>query len=592
MLRVVTLGVSAALFVAQSATVFAQTTQQSATATRELVGAVRCADLAGAQSTGTLGDMGAIVTAAKLLPAQAASASAPAWPEHCEVFGKLHERQGLYGQTYAIHFHLRLPTDWNHRFFFQGGAGVNGVVGNAFGNLQGDQPIVALSLGYTVVSQDGGHDKVYNNDPERSGNNTFSWDPEARIENAYASQAAVTVTAKALIESYYGAAPAYSYFVACSKGGQEGMAMSQRYPDYFDGIIADAPGFALPKTALAQVWNTQVFADLARKEHWLDANGLPSINKTFTDADLALVATGILAACDRLDGLADGIVTNFPACTTRRVVAALNQLVCQGTKTAACLSANQVAALTKAFAGPHNSKGEALYSDWAWDAGIGAAVDGKYYTTWRQAILGGYNDAVGLSPGATSLATSFFSPPVQLRDDPSDYLRFALSVDFDRDAPKIFQSSGAYSPSAWDMTSARSVDRTAFKMHGGKMLVMHGVSDPVFSINDTLAWWNDLNQVEQGHAADFVRVFPVPGMAHCRGGPGTVQFDAFTALVNWVEEASPPTRIVGTAPEGTPWPKRTRPLCAYPNQARYKGGGIEDAHNFICSAPRNAELSK
>ena len=130
---------------------------------------------------------------------------------------------------------------------------------------------------------------------------------------------------------------------------------------------------------------------------------------------------------------------------------------------------------------------------------------------------------------------------------------------------------------------ADSTDLTAFKARGGKLIIAHGVSDPVFSIIDTVDWWKDLDAVNGGRASEFVRLFAVPGMNHCAGGPSTDQFDAFGALVDWVEQGSAPDRIVATARVTTPWPGRTRPLCAYPRQARYTGSGsVEDAGNFVC----------
>jgi hypothetical protein len=130
---------------------------------------------------------------------------------------------------------------------------------------------------------------------------------------------------------------------------------------------------------------------------------------------------------------------------------------------------------------------------------------------------------------------------------------------------------------------ASSTDLSAFRNRGGKLVIVQGVSDPIFSIKDTLNWWNDLNQANAGKAADFVRVFAVPGMNHCAGGPATDQFDAFSALVDWVEHSAAPEQIVAKAGAAAPWPGRTRPLCPYPQQARYKGtGSIEDAANFVC----------
>ena len=141
------------------------------------------------------------ITSATMNAAAAAKGKGPAAPEHCEVLGKLNERTGINGQAYAIKFHLRLPTNWNGNFFFEGGGGSNGNLGTAFGNLQGAQPGNALSLGYAVVSQDSGHDNAVNNDPARNGTVTFGFDPQARIDFGYNSYDQVTRTAKALIQT-------------------------------------------------------------------------------------------------------------------------------------------------------------------------------------------------------------------------------------------------------------------------------------------------------------------------------------------------------------------------------------------------------
>jgi len=134
-----------------------------------------------------------------------------------------------------------------------------------------------------------------------------------------------------------------------------------------------------------------------------------------------------------------------------------------------------------------------------------------------------------------------------------------------------------------EFMKADSSDLSAFKRHGGRLVVAHGVSDPVFSVLDTVDWWSSVDRAEGGRAKEFARFFPVPGMNHCAGGPATDQFDAFGALVRWVEQGTAPDSIVATARDGTPWPGRTRPLCPYPLQARYSGtGSIEKAENFVC----------
>jgi hypothetical protein len=128
----------------------------------------------------------------------------PALPEHCEIVGKVNERVGVNGQRYAINFRLRLPTAWNGRFFFQGGGGSNGTVGNALGALQGQQPTVALALGYAVVSQDSGHDNMVNNDPSRGGTTAFGFDPQARLDFGYNSYDQVTQLSKVVLRRVFG----------------------------------------------------------------------------------------------------------------------------------------------------------------------------------------------------------------------------------------------------------------------------------------------------------------------------------------------------------------------------------------------------
>jgi len=529
-----------------------------------------------------------VIATATLKPAAAAIARpagrgrgpVPALPAHCEIFGRMNDRTGANGQHYAIRFHLRLPTDWNGRFFFEGGGGSNGNIGDALGNLQGQQPTNALALGYAVVSQDSGHDNAVNNDPKLNGSLTFGFDEQARLDFGYNSYDQVTQAAKALLRIYYGKPPDRSYFVGCSEGGREAMMVSQRFPDYFDGILACSPGFKLPKAAVAEAWDTQAFAEVAKASGLRDSIGEPFMNKTFTDPDLALVASAVLAACDRLDGLADGIVADFTACKSALVKPKLRALTCRGEKNAACLSATQIAALEKVFAGAKNSKGQSLYSNWAWDAGIGTPG-------WRIWKLGMFaspvNSSINATLGSGAVSAVFSTPPVPVASSGAAPVQYLLNFNFNTDAPKIFAETAAYPKSAWDFMMASSTDLSAFKARGARLLITHGASDPIFSVNDTIAWFNEINRIDKGKAAEWVRLFAVPGMNHCGGGPATDRYDAFGALVNWVEKSAPPERILATAGPATPWPGRTRPLCAYPAFAKYKGtGSIEDAANFVC----------
>jgi hypothetical protein len=171
----------------------------------------------------------------------------PPLPAHCEATGILHARVGLDGDHYAIRFHIRLPVAWNNRFFFEGGGGTDGNLGAAIGMVGFGRP-PALAMGYAVVSGDAGHSNEINNNPAAGGIASFGRDPQARADYGHAALKATYDAARAVLVRYYAHAPSHSYFVGCSKGGQEGLAFAERYPDAFDGIVAGDPGLSLPRT--------------------------------------------------------------------------------------------------------------------------------------------------------------------------------------------------------------------------------------------------------------------------------------------------------------------------------------------------------
>jgi hypothetical protein len=192
--------------------------------------------------------------------------------------------------------------------------------------------------------------------------------------------------------------------------------------------------------------------------------------------------------------------------------------------------------------------------------------------------------SINVMMGAPSLAAIFTSPPVGLPDAFQAKLDYAVKFDFDADAARIYTTAPGFTRSAWQDIGARSPDLSRFSRGGGKLIVTQGVSDPVFSLADTIDWYATLDARTAGQAARFARLFPVPGMGHCQGGPSTDGYDAFTALVNWVESAQAPDRIEAKAAANSPWPGRTRPLCAYPKIARYSGtGDSEKAQSFTCT---------
>jgi poly(3-hydroxybutyrate) depolymerase len=481
-------------------------------------------------------------------------------PENCRLQGVIDRRIGRHGVEYGIGFELRLPPGWTRRFYFQGGSGTDGVITSAVGSFSGGS---ALSLGFAIVSTDAGH---------RGGGPEFGLDPEARRDYGYDAIEQVTRLARSILVRVYGAEPERSYFVGCSNGGRQGFVAMQRFPDLFDGIVAGAPGFNLPSAAIGEAWNTQAVAAIATT---VDANGKPYLPATFSDPDLALFAEAILRACDTSDGLADGIVDDLPGCDFDPDV-----LRCPGAKDATCLTTEQIGALEKIFGGARNSRGEILYSGFPWDAGV---ADPSPIGSLRGWTLGSpalpTNTALNTTLGAGALAFLFVTPPV----DTDDPFQFALDFDFDADAPKILATSGEYAESAVDYMTATDTDLSRFQARGGKLIIYHGASDGVFSANDTVRWYEGVDAAHGGRAAEFARLFVVPGMGHCAGGPATDRFDAFTAIIDWVERGVAPVELVATASPSSPFPGRTRPLCPYPRQTRYRGeGSIEDAASFTC----------
>ena len=474
-------------------------------------------------------------------------------PGHCMVTGSINPRVGADGKNYAIGFQLSLPDNWNGRFLYLGGGGNDGTLRDtslsSSISLSTPSP---LGQGFAVVSADGGHIGT---------SASFGADPQARIDHAFNAHDKTAVSAKALIAQRYGRKPDKSYFSGCSGGGRQGMMFSQRFPDYFDGITAGAPAMRVSSGAtVAAMWNNAKFTGIAPK----DAAGNRILSQAFSNDDLTLAAKAINAACDASDGVLDGMVNNVKACTFNPSV-----LQCTGSKTATCLSTEQVAALKDVFAGPKNSAGTALYAGQPWDPGLAAPG-------WRAWTLGSSTTATPDSRYnvlmVDALVNEFFTPP-----DPTFN---PLNFNFDTDPARMSWFSAVYDTYA-DATLAD------YKKRGGKLLFIHGMSDPIFSANDTLAYYDRLSANNGGLASTqgFARTFLVPGMNHCSGGMATDNYDSVQTMVDWVEKGIAPDSIpaVATA-SNTYFPSRSRPLCAYPKFAKYKGtGSIEDAGNFACS---------
>ena len=466
--------------------------------------------------------------------------SGTALAAHCIVRGELAPHVGVGGRKFHTGFELRLPDAWNGRFLYVGGGGNDGIVREASGDVPsglGDMP--ALNSGFAIVTTDAGH---------QGPKGDFAVDPVARTDHAYAAHDRTARAAKALLAERYGRPATRSYFYGCSGGGRQGMMFTQRFPDYFDGVIAMAPAMRVSSGAtIAAAWNARAFQAAAPAD---PATGNRLTHLALSDADLDLVAKGIANACDGKDGLVDGLVGNVKACRFDPA-----SLACPGEKNGQCLSASQVGALRAYFDGPKDSKGRALYFPQTPDPAI--AMEG-----WRLWTLGDEKRPsryVFLMQDA--LRHEFLTPP-----DPSfDMLNF----DFDADPARM----AAFS---WMYDTHVDSRLEGFRAHGGKLMIVHGMADPIFSAAESIDYVERVARDAGGNetAAKFVRHFPVPGMNHCRDGNGTDRFDALAAMVDWVEKGVAPDRIdAKVAPANRVHPNRSRPLCAWPSYPHYDGKG-------------------
>jgi feruloyl esterase len=301
----------------------------------------------------------------------------------------------------------------------------------------------------------------------------------------------------------------------------------------FNGIVSGDPAMrtGLSNLAIAQ-WIPASYNQASPK----DASGKPDITKFLTDAQRKLFMDALMKKCDALDGAADGMISDPLGCHFDP-----EALACKPDHSEACIEPNKIAAIRKAFAGPKNAYGTQVYPGFLYDAGIMMK---------------------GPVPGLLNLgANGLFGPYTT-----------ATAIDVDKLA--LHDSDPLVEPASTNLTT--------FSGNGGKLIFFHGDSDPWFSPLDTLRYYKEMTVANggPGPVEQWSRLFLVPGMAHCGGGPSLDQFDMLTALVNWVQKGIAPDSIIAT---GHSFPGRSRPLCAYPKHAQYTGqGNAEYASNFTC----------
>jgi len=491
---------------------------------------VSCASLANLRIEGVEIAKAAPVPAGTIVPPMypGAPSSGPL-PAHCRVDGVIDRRKGAGGEEFGIRFALALPEKdaWNGDFMMQGGGGGNGVVSYPMGAwYAGEKP--ALVRGFAVASTDTGH-------KAKAGPFDFSFmrDQQAYLDFAYLANAEVAGVAKQIVARYYTKPAAYSYFVGCSTGGREGMILSQRYPTVFNGIVSGDPAMRTGLSNLAiGKWIPVAYNQAAPK----DAQGKPQLDKFLTAADRKLFMDALMNRCDAKDGVADGMIFDPLGCDFDPAM-----LACKDHRSDACIAPEKIAAIKKAFAGPRNSYGTQVYPGFLYDAGIAET---------------------GPVPGLLALGgNGLFGP-------------YPTTTEIDVDQEALHASDPLVEPASTNLST--------FSASGGKILFFHGDSDPWFSPLDTLEYYKSLAATNGGaeKVAEWSRMFLVPGMRHCGGGPALDRFDMLGAVATWVEKGIAPESVVAT---GQAFPGRSRPLCAYPKHAQYTGqGDTNDARNFRC----------
>lgn len=450
-----------------------------------------------------------------------------------------------------IHSEVWLPVtdNWNGKFAAMGNAGFGGSLGPPRLSMR-----PAVARGYAVAATDMGH-----TEPGADGKDA-SWalnQPERIIDFAHRANHVTAVAAKAVIAAYYGQAPRRSYFQGCSDGGREALMAAQRYPDDFDGVVAGAPGAAWTHLMTSFAWSWKV-------AHRNPASQLKAAN-------LTRIQAAALEACDTVDGVKDGVIEDPRLCRFDPAT-----VLCSKDASEGCLSPEQLAALQGLYGGPRRGvTGAALYPGFA----PGGEAQRSGWDLWITGDAAQHPD----------FARSFFANFVF-----NDAAWTLDQFDFDKSFDTVRERMAG-------ITDSDNPDMTAFEASGGKLLMYHGWNDAALPAEGTIQYFENVRDVMGAKETDeFARLFMVPAMGHCFGGPGPNAFDSLAVLDAWVESGSAPDRIVASKyandlapllnmPTGPAL--STRPLCAYPATARWKGeGATTDEANFVCVVSPQSEI--
>lgn len=442
-----------------------------------------------------------------------------------------------------IRFEVWMPAEgWNGRLLGVGNGGFAGAIGYR-------QFDAYIKRGYAVAGSDAGHQG-------ESTDGTFAYQhPEKVKDFGWRAVHVTTERAKQIVAAYYGKAESKAYFDACSDGGREALMEAERFPEDYDGILAGAP---------ADAWSTMLAAGIGAMQ-----NLMSDPRAYIPPRKLGALEKASLDACDKLDGVKDGIIGDPTQCKFDPAV-----LLCKDGDTSECLTQPQINTVKALYSGATDKNGAPIFPGFSMGDETGWGL-------W----------VVGESPGA-----SLFAQFVQ------NNFRYLVTGDpkwnaLTADQDAMLKLSREKTAADLDSTNP---DLSKFAAHGGKLILYHGWNDAAISPWNSIAYYKSVQQtVGADKAANFVELFMVPGMEHCFGGPGASAFGqlgiatdkvpkpgVFDALVDWVEKGSPDENITATKYNQEMKPQFTRPLCAFPKVAKYNGtGDTKDAASYACAAP-------
>jgi feruloyl esterase len=449
--------------------------------------------------------------------------------EYCDVTGYVAPQN-------KFELKLPLPRDWNQKFFFY-------ACGAFCGSVFGDACNLGLARGYASATGNGGHDSSWGFDGIWAANA-----PELQEDFGWRSTHVVTLVAKAITTHYYGKPIKYSYMGGGSKGGQAVLMEAQRFPEDFDGLMPSAPVYDYTgRNTSGAAWFAQALTD---------GHGGSVLNAVAAQA----IHKSVLQRCGAQAGVDEDLVTDPPSCKWGPEMMACPS----GSGSPDCLNATQVAAVRRLMTPATNSKGEVLYA--------------YSYIPGTETMWAGWNYFGSPRPGITPRFANLELPGQYMKYLAYERIREnadALHFDFDRDPATLARSRRIY--------DATSFDLRAFKAHGGKLLLWHGWADGAIMATSSIGYYEGVMKFMGGRqqTEDFFRLFLVPGVHHSGGGPGFTEFDAMTALENWVEKGQAPDQLIaGRLSNGVV--ERTRPVFPYPVLARYPGkGDPKQADSFV-----------